>query len=196
MKMTIDDSATTFELTGPDFSWFAFGFDTTVMQGYSFIVEGLDASRTAVEQNLVAAGNPGAPQDEQNITILSTTHDALNNLTTIVIERPNQTGDPEDPDFSTSMTQLDVIWAFRASASPASPSPTLNFHGANGRGVASISFSPVPEPGTASLTFGLGLATLCADDVRLARIMARERTTAFIHFGTTRRTIGRRERAL
>jgi hypothetical protein len=155
LQMTITDTTTTFELTGPDYSWFAWGFDTTVMQGYSLIIEGTDDSRTAHERNLIGTGNPGAPQAHQDISIISTTHDALNDLTTIVIERPNNTGDSEDPVFSTSMTPLDVIWAYRASASPASPSPALNFHGPGGRGSTSIRFLPVPELATfhlASLT--------------------------------------------
>ena len=155
LKMDINDTTTTFELTGPDFSWFAFGFDTTIMNGYSFIVEGLDGTRTAHERNLVANGNPGAPQTTQNISIVSTIHDAANDLTTITLERPNQTGDPNDPDFSTSMTALDVIWAYRAAASPAAPVPNLNNHGASGRGQAKITFAPVPEPSTALLLASL-----------------------------------------
>ncbi len=146
LKMDVNDTTTTFELTGPDFSWFAFGFDTTIMNGYSFIIEGLDGTRTAHERNLVANGNPGAPQATQNISIVSTIHDAANDLTTITLERPNQTGDPNDPDFSTSMTALDVIWAYRAAASPASPVANLNNHGTNGRGTTLITFAAVPEP--------------------------------------------------
>ena len=155
LKMDINDSTTTFELTGPDFSWFAFGFDTTIMNGYSFIVEGLDGTRTAHERNLVANGNPGVPQAIQNISIVSTIHDAANDLTTITLERPNQTGDPSDPDFSTSMTSLDIIWAYRASASPAAPVANLNFHGTSGRGATLITFAPVPEPSTALLLASL-----------------------------------------
>jgi hypothetical protein len=146
LKMDINDTTTTFELTGPDFSWFAFGFDTTIMNGYSFIIQGLDGTRTVQERNLVANGNPGAPQATQNINIVSTVHDAANDLTTIILSRPNQTGDPEDPDFSTSMTSLDVIWAYRASATPAAPVANLNNHGTNGRGATLITFSAVPEP--------------------------------------------------
>jgi hypothetical protein len=146
LKMDINDTTTTFELTGPDFSWFAFGFDTTMMNGYSLIIEGLDGTRTAHERNLIAAGNPGAPQATQNISIVSTVHDAANDLTTITLERLNNTGDPNDPNFSTSMTSLDVIWAYRAAASPAAPVPNLNFHGQSGRGATLITFSAVPEP--------------------------------------------------
>jgi hypothetical protein len=146
LKMDINDTTTTFELTGPDFSWFAFGFDTTMMNGYSLIIEGLDGTRTAHERNLITIGNPGVPQATQNISIVSTVHDAANDLTTIILERPNQTGDPNDPNFSTSMTALDVIWAYRAAASPAAPVPNLNNHGQSGRGATLITFSPVPEP--------------------------------------------------
>jgi hypothetical protein len=146
LKMDINDTTTTFELTGPDFSWFAFGFDTTMMNGYSLIIEGLDAARTAHERNLITIGNPGVPQATQNISIVSTFHDTANDLTTITIQRPNNTGDSNDPNFSTSMTSLDVIWAYRAAASPSSPAPNLNNHGANGRGATLITFTPVPEP--------------------------------------------------
>lgn len=146
LKMDINDTTTTFELTGPDFSWFAFGFDTTMMNGYSLIIEGLDGTRTAHERNLVTVGNPGAPQAIQNISILSTVHDAANDLTTITLERLNNTGDFNDPNFTTSMTSLDVIWAYRAAASPAAPVANLNNHGASGRGATLITFAAVPEP--------------------------------------------------
>jgi hypothetical protein len=162
LKMDINDTTTTFELTGPDFSWFAFGFDTTMMNGYSLIIEGLDGTRTAHERNLVTVGNPGAPQAIQNISIVSTVHDAAKDLTTITLERLNNTGDFNDPNFSTSMTSLDVIWAYRAAASPAAPVANLNNHGANGRGATFISFAPVPEPCSAMLvgTFAmLGLSS-------------------------------------
>jgi hypothetical protein len=156
LKMDINDTMTTFELTGPDFSWFAFGFNTTMMNGYSLIIEGLDGTRTAHERNLITIGNPGVPQATQNISIVSTVHDAANDLTTITIQRLNNTGDSNDPNFSTSMTSLDVIWAYRAAASPASPVPNLNNHGANGRGATLITFAAVPEP------CGISLLTIMA----------------------------------
>jgi hypothetical protein len=155
LKMTIDDVKTRFEMTGPDFSFFAFGFDTQSMMGYSVIVEGTDSSRTAYEQNLVAAGDPGSPQVVQNLNLVSTTHDAANNLSTVVLERPNQTGDVNDPVFSTSMTELDVIWAYSAFATPANPQPTLDYHGGGGRGFATIQF--VPEPTTIAMAAILGV---------------------------------------
>jgi hypothetical protein len=148
MTMKIDEAKTTLSLTGPSYSWFSFGFDTTTMEGYSLIVEGLNDARTVVEQNLLGSGTPGSPQAIQNVSILGTSYDAAQNLTTIVLERANQTGDPNDPSFSTSMTSLDVIWAYRGSATPALPSPTLNYHGRNGRGDVSLTFSPAPEPAT------------------------------------------------
>jgi hypothetical protein len=146
LSMTIDDTKTRFELTGPDYSWFAFGFDTMSMQGYSLIVEGTDANRTAVEQNLLGIGSPGDPQEMQNINILSTTHDAASDLTTIVIERPNDTGDPNDPVFSPTMDALEVIWGLSAFSSPAAPAPILSYHGSDGRGFEIVTFAPVPEP--------------------------------------------------
>jgi hypothetical protein len=151
LTMTIDDTKTTFEMTGPDFSWFAFGFDTTTMFGYSLIIEGIDGARTAHERNLQGIGDPGSPQPTQNISIVSTTHYDAVDLTTIVIERLNNTGDPDDPVFSPSMTSLDIIGAYRASSSPASPAPSLNYHGSGGRGFGTISFSVVPEPTSISL---------------------------------------------
>jgi hypothetical protein len=151
LEMTIDDSTTRFEMTGPDFSFFAFGFGNTQMVGYSLITEGTDANRTVVEQNLVGRGDPGTPQTVQNISVLSTTHDAANDLTTMVVERPNDTGDPNDPVFSPSMSQLDVIWAYNSSATPQFPNPQLVYHGGGGRGIETIFFAPIPEPGTAML---------------------------------------------
>jgi hypothetical protein len=151
LKMTIDDAKTRFEMTGPDFSWFAFGFDTTTMFGYSLIVQGTDGNRTAVEQNLQGVGAPGSPQALQNINIVNTIHDDLNNLTTIVIDRVNNTGDPEDPVFSPNMTQLDIIGAYSSFSNPANPNGTLSYHGSGGRGFGIIQFSVVPEPTAISL---------------------------------------------
>jgi hypothetical protein len=165
LKMTIDDESTTFELTGPDFSWFAFGFDTMTMMGYSLIVEGTDDNRTVVEQNLQGIGNPGAPQSSQDIQLISTVHDEANNLTTIVLDRPNETGDPNDPIFSPSMTSLPVIWAHDSFATPAEPNPTLTYHGFGGRGFATINFSVVPEP-AGLLLAGLSAVALLFRDMR------------------------------
>ena len=151
LTMTIDDSKTTFKMTGPDYSWFAFGFDTMTMQGYSLIVEGTDATRTAVEQNLLGIGSPGDPQDMQNINIVSTTHNSASDLTTIIIERPNNTGDPNDPVFSPTMDSLEVIWGLSAFSSPAAPAPILGYHGSDGRGSDTITFAVVPEPTSALL---------------------------------------------
>jgi hypothetical protein len=167
LKMTIDDTTTTFEMTGPDFSWFALGFDTQTMFGYSLIVEGLDANRTAVEQNLLGIGSPGDPQEMQNIEIVSTTHDDANNLTTIIIERVNNTGDENDPIFSPSMTTLDIIGAYDSFSSPESPSPTLSYHGRDGRGFGVIEFVVVPEPGGAALL--VMAVALVAAPTRLCR---------------------------
>lgn len=150
MTMTIGDTTTTFALVGPSYSWFSIGFDTTTMEGYSLIVEGLNDSRTVVEQNLLGSGSPGSPQVTQNLKVLSTSYDAIQNLTTILLERANDTGDPHDPVFTTSISSLDLIWAYRGSATPASPSPTLNYHGRNGRGDTAIVFLPVPEPAAAA----------------------------------------------
>lgn len=148
IDMTIDDNKTRFELIGPDFSWFAFGFDTTTMAGYSLIIQGTDAARTAVEQNIVGIGQPGSPQATQNISIISTEHLAAQDLTKIVIERVNNTGDSNDPIFSPSMSSLNVISGFDSFSSPAFPNPNLSYHGSGGRGFGRIEFSPVPEPTT------------------------------------------------
>jgi hypothetical protein len=148
LTMTIDDTKTTFELTGPDYSWFALGFDTKTMFGYSLIVEGTDGNRTAVEQNLQGVAAPGSPQASQDISIISTIHDAANDLTTIVIERPNNTGDADDAVFSPSMTELDIIGAYDSFSSPSSPNGFLSYHGQGGRGFGKITFFVVPEPTT------------------------------------------------
>jgi hypothetical protein len=160
LTMTIDDTKTRFELTGPDYSWFAFGFDTTTMMGYSLIVEGLNNSRTVVEQNLVGIGNPGGPQATQNINIVDTIHQDVDNLTTVILERLNTTGDSNDPVFTTSMTSLPIIWAHDSFATPASPNPDLTYHGSGGRGFATITFEVVPEP-TAMLLAAIASFALC-----------------------------------
>ena len=129
------------------------------MAGYTLIVEGTDATRTAFEQNLQGIGNPGSPQATQNISIISTEHLAASDLTRIVIERLNNTGDTNDPIFSPSMTALDVISGFASFSSPASPSPTLGYHGPGGRGFGVIQFSPVPEPATLWLAITAAVGT-------------------------------------
>jgi DOMON domain/PEP-CTERM motif len=146
LKMTIDDATTRFEMTGPSYSWFAFGFDTTTMMGYAVIVTGIDDLRSVAEQNLVAIGNPGTPQLTQNLDFLDLTQDDGNSLTTLLLERPNDTGDPNDPVFSPNMTSLDLIFAYDSAATLAAPNGSLSNHGHDGRGVATITFEPVPEP--------------------------------------------------
>jgi hypothetical protein len=169
LEMTIDDAVTRFELTGPDYSFFAFGFDTTTMMGYSLIVEGLDANRTVVEQNLAGIGDPGSPQAMQNINVVAMMHDAPNDLTTVVIERPNDTVDPLDPDFATSLSSLNVIWAYYPFATPEFPQPDLTYHSGSGRGFATIAFTP--EPTTSVL-----VATAAAALVRVARESSAKRS--------------------
>ena len=159
LTMTIDEEDTIFELTGPDYSWFAFGFDTTSMMGYSLIVQGIDANRTVVEQNLVQRGNPGVPQAVQDIYHFDTDHDEQNNLSRLSIFRANNTGDTDDPVFSPSMSSLDIIWAFSDAASPASPISMMGNHGRNGRGVAQIQFAVIPEP-TCSTLLVLAILTM------------------------------------
>jgi hypothetical protein len=168
LTMTITDTTTTFEMTGPDYSWFAFGFDTTTMLGYSLIIEGTNDSRSGVEQNLLGVGNPGSPQLQQNINFVDVTHDVDNALTTVIIERPNNTGDPNDPVFSTGMTSLNVIAAFDSFASPDEPNPTLSYHGRGGRGEATVFFAPVPEPASLALAAILVAAVALGERPRRA----------------------------
>ena len=149
LTMTINDTTTIFELTGPDFSWFALGFDPGMeptMIGYSLIVEGTDDDRTVVEQNLEGIGNPGSPQAMQNIDVLDIIQDDVNNLTTVIVERANNTGDVNDPIFSPSMTMLNIIGAYDSFSSPTSPNGVLSYHGSRGRGPGVIEFSVIPEP--------------------------------------------------
>jgi hypothetical protein len=146
LRVTIGDTTTRFELTGPDFSFFAFGFDTVTMQGYSLIVQGTGANRTVNEQNLVGVGNPGGPQATQNLDLVSSTHDSVNHLSTLVLERANSTGDSEDPVFSPNMTSLNMIWGYNSYATPDFPYGDIDYHGRDGRGFATLNFAPVPEP--------------------------------------------------
>jgi hypothetical protein len=141
IAMRITDTTTRFELTGPDFSWFAFAFDTTTMRGYALIVQGLDAARTVTEQNLVGIGNPGSPQPLQNINLMDTVHNAANNTSMLILERANSTADPNDAVFSPSLTALNLVWAYDASASPSRPNGNLAYHG-SGRGTTRVTFQP------------------------------------------------------
>lgn len=147
INIAIDPTTTTFELTGPDFSWFAFGFNTQSMMGYALIVEGTDNDRAVVEQNLVFAGDPGTPQTVQNIAVVDLFHHEADDLTTLVITRPNTTGDPEDLDFSTNLAELDIIWAYDQYATRLFPNPAMAYHG-GARGAAVMTFAVIPEPGT------------------------------------------------
>jgi hypothetical protein len=161
MKMTVDDTTTTFELTGPDFSWFALGFtEEMTMKGYAFIVEGTDATRTVVEQNIMAVGDPGSPQSTQNISILNTIHDSANHLTTVILERANDTGDTNDPVFSPITTSFAIMGAYDSFSSSAAPNGVLTYHGRNGRGFGTITL--VPEPG------GVVLASLAVASMLFA----------------------------
>jgi hypothetical protein len=131
------------------------------MQGYSLIIEGTDANRTAVEQNLVGIGNPGFPQPIQNISIISTVHQQALDLTTIVIERLNDTGDGDDPILSPFISSLEFVAAYNGNSSPANPDPTLSYHGSTGRGFGTIEFTIIPEPATLTLLLtAAGLGTL------------------------------------
>ncbi|HEX2475905.1 MAG TPA: PEP-CTERM sorting domain-containing protein, partial [Lacipirellulaceae bacterium] len=96
------------------------------------------------------------PQAHQDISIISTTHDAANDLTTIVLERPNNTGDGNDAIFSPSMMELDVIGAYDSFSSRSAPNGNLSYHGSNGRGFGTITFSPIPEPNTVLLLLASG----------------------------------------
>jgi hypothetical protein len=159
LKLTIDDLKTRFELTGPSFSWFAFGFDTTTMQGYSIIVEGLNDTRSMVEQNLAGRGDPGSPQTIQNLDFIDVTYDSDTDLTTVIVERENDTGDDEDPVFLTSMRSLPIIFAYDSAASVTFPNPSLRNHGRNGRGFGTITL--IPEPASAAL-LAIGAGLTCA----------------------------------
>jgi hypothetical protein len=164
LRVTIGDATTRFELTGPDYSFFAFGFNATTMQGYTIMVEGLDAARTVKEQNLAGVGDPGLPQAAQNLNLISATHDAANDLSTVIVERANSTGDPDDPDFSTSMTSIPMIWGYNSFATPEFPNGQLDYHGSNGRGFETLTFAPVPEPN--ALALGAIAATLAVARLR------------------------------
>ncbi len=159
LKLTMDDLKTRFELTGPSFSWFAFGFDTTTMQGYSIIVEGLNDTRSMVEQNLAGRGDPGSPQTIQNLDFIDVTYDSDTDLTTVIVERENDTGDDEDPVFLTSMRSLPIIFAYDSAASVAFPNPSLRNHGRNGRGFGTITL--IPEPASAAM-LAIGAGLTCA----------------------------------
>jgi hypothetical protein len=95
--------------------------------------------------------------------LINTIHDEDNELTTVVLERANDTFDADDPIFSPSMTSLELIWAYDSFASSGSPNPDLSYHGSNGRGLVTITFAPVPEPASLALAalgsvVGLALA--------------------------------------
>lgn len=167
LEMTIGETHTLFKMTGPDFSWFGFGFDPDVtspptMQGYSIIVEGLDGIRTAHERNLGGVGNPGDAQPTQNLELLWSSHDAANNLSTVLLRRANDTGDPLDVPFPGNQNPLPIIWSYDASASPDLRVPNLSYHGFDGKGFVDIAFTPIPEP------TGLALGSLAVGTLLLA----------------------------
>ena len=185
LTMTIDDATTRFELIGPDYSWFAFGFDTTTMRGYSLIIEGTGDTRTAVERNLQGIGNPGSPQLSQDLTHLDTIHDADNELTTVILERLNDTGDVSDPIFTPSMTSLDLIWSYDSFASPDEPNPDLTYHGPDGRGVVTIAFAPVvPEPTSMAMAMLGSLVGLAFTSRRRRRVKQRNMDIKALHQGS------------
>jgi hypothetical protein len=164
LEMTIGETHTLFKMTGPDYSWFGFGFEPNMtMQGYAIIVEGTNAARTAHERNLIGVNQPGDPQASQDIEILDIDHDALHNLSTILLRRANDTGDSLDPEFPPSQNPLPMIWSYGSFGSEDFPEPNLSYHGSNGRGFIDIEFTPIPEPS------GIALGSLAVGSLLLAR---------------------------
>ncbi len=129
LEITLDDGAEeiTFVLRGPDDRWFAWGFGTDGMSGYSLIVE-QDGGVTFHERNLVATGDPGAPQAQQDLSLVSSS--SAGGVTELVLTRALDTGDANDFLFPAGEGTVELIWG-RGGSSGAG---TLAYHGPQNKG--------------------------------------------------------------
>jgi hypothetical protein len=143
LTLTIDDTITRFEMTGPSDRWFAFAFDTTTMVGYALMVEGHGDERS-VEEHDMSYGDPGPHLEPSSLNIVTLISDVVNGLSTVVVERPSILGEPNRVDFLTSWTNLNVVWAYDSLNFGEPP----DYHGSAGRGFGNVTFTVIPEPAT------------------------------------------------
>ena len=129
VEVRVDDVASTVEMTfrGPSNRWFAFGFGSLSMAGYTIITE-QTGGLNFYERDMVSVGNPGSIQAQQDLTLVS--DDSAGGITEFTVTRPLITGDANDFVFPTSAQVVEVIWA-RGSGDGVT---TLAYHGNTNRG--------------------------------------------------------------
>jgi len=152
--ITIDQSTTTLTITVPDNIWFAVGFGGSTMSSGADVfrsngTEIFDARTTARRLPPVDA--------QQDWTLVSNM--VSNSTRTMVVTRPNDTGDSNDFVFNPNAGSLTMIWAHGTSTNFA-------FHGGN-RGATTaavtlntpeanrLSFDLFPNPAAERLTIQL-----------------------------------------
>lgn len=153
VEVRVDDVASTVEMTfrGPSNRWFAFGFGANTMTGYAIITE-QSGSLNFYERNMIAIGNPGVIQAQQDLSLVS--DDSAGGVTEFTVTRALNTGDANDFVFPTSAQTVEVIWA-RGSFDGAT---SLAYHGATNRSkdndMALDEDAPTSNPEIASRPWG------------------------------------------
>ena len=128
VEVRVDDVTSTVEMTfrGPSDRWFAFGFGADTKTGYAIVTEQA-GGLNVYERDLIAIGNPGVAQGQQDLTLVS--DDSAGGVTEFTVTRALDTGNANDFVFPTSEQTVQVIWA-RGSFSGAT---TLAYHGSANR---------------------------------------------------------------
>lgn len=153
VEVRVDDVASTVEMTfrGPSNRWFAFGFGSATMSGYTIIAE-QTGGLNFYERDMTSIGNPGVIQPQQDLTLVSDT--SAGGTTEFTVTRALNTGDVNDFVFPTSEQVVEVIWA-RGSFDGAT---SLAYHGGTNRGkdtdMAVTEDVPTSNPEIASQPWG------------------------------------------
>lgn len=99
----------TFTLTGPSTRWFGFAFDVASMSNGPYTILGNVASASPAEYTMVAYAAPTL-QSTQNLAFVSSATNS--GRITYVVTRALNTNDPADYVFLSSISNLDIAWAY------------------------------------------------------------------------------------
>lgn len=115
-------------LKGPNSTWFAYGFDNSIMDGtYALVVDG----NGIVDERKLASQSAGFGL---NSSIVSTSVSVLGNMRTVVLSRPISATGGNHFNFPIVPSSILLIWAFGSSHN-------LSNHGINQRGVSMINLA-------------------------------------------------------
>lgn len=150
MNVIINSSTNlvSFSITGPSSKYFGFGFNTTSMTSGSYTLLANVGGSNVSEYSMAFHSAP-VLQATQNLSAVNSSTSGTTK--TVTFQRPLNTGDANDYIFSTSLTTINIIWAYGSTT-------TLNGHA--GKGVSSITFT---DPCNIPVT-NLGQSTICLGD--------------------------------